>query len=338
MDLSNQMTLPKIDGLTSFDRVGEIIFAVVAVGLMLLLESQRQGNVFAGGASVSITPRQLRFRADSIHQFAKRFRVEFMCLALCAAFAILLRLFGDSGAPSNDPAWTAITREWPLLMTADSLLSLQSMLRLAMLISLTCRARAKHTTADASPLSAETSVFLLLAGFCRVSLLAKSRVYMLDGPLGGWRPAGCDVLSTLLLLPLGLHAVRTTHRLILVLLVSSVCIWVASGNRLFLAEDHVTDTLFTSSHTLEIVAAGAHLLHTMFRSTGDWFVHLVLSLQQGFAAYYFLTAFEATPELVGAGNPFMLLQIGGAAQLGMFLGASALYISEMVEGPDRASL
>lgn len=44
-----------------------------------------------------------------------------------------------------------------------------------------------------------------------------------------------------------------------------------------------------------------------------------------------LEAFQAVPELVGAGVPFEALQIGNCISLGAYLGASALFFAEVVD-------
>jgi len=46
-----------------------------------------------------------------------------------------------------------------------------------------------------------------------------------------------------------------------------------------------------------------------------------MPVQSSFAAYYFLQAFAAVPELVGAGLPFELLQIGSTVTFGAYSSA-----------------
>jgi len=325
----------------SLGAMRETFVGIAVAVVMVVLELRRRGNAFAGGPDVARGQPSRCSHASTCKLFMRRYWGEGVGLALCAGIAIALRMRGDvTGSPvEQDQAWAEIKRQWPLLLTADSLLAIQSMLRLTLFLSILLRAGATDGSEDASPLAAEPAALFAAGALCRMGLLATSSVYMLDGPLGGWLPAGCDIAALPVLLPLGRHAIRTPRRCLAFLLLIFACGHVAMRNHLALADENwIANVLFSHYHVLDLVASFAHIMHTAVKGgasfNGGWFVHFLLPLQQGLAAYYFLAAFESAPELIGAGKPFELLQIGGAAQLGMYFGASALFISELLEAPE----
>merc|ERR1719171_3383047 len=61
------------------------------------------------------------------------------------------------------------------------------------------------------------------------------------------------------------------------------------------------------------------------------FMHIIMTLQQALSAYYFLTAFEPHPSLVGRGRPFCVLCGGNLLQLGAYLLAAALFVGGCVD-------
>merc|ERR1712232_456820 len=63
------------------------------------------------------------------------------------------------------------------------------------------------------------------------------------------------------------------------------------------------------------------------RGASAGFMHLVMPFQAALAAYYFLTAFEPHPGLVGAGRPFCLLAWGNLLQLGAYIASAAFFIA-----------
>merc|ERR1719240_823913 len=113
----------------------------------------------------------------------------------------------------------------------------------------------------------------------------------------------------------------------------------ASHNRLSLGNDIIADSAFTCAHSLELVAALAHLLHAGpgASAAGGGVMALCLPLQQVLSAYYFLEAFEFSKPLVGAGHPFELLCGGAVCQLGMYLCAGAVHLACLTEGVRVAS-
>eukprot|EP00971_Amphidinium_carterae_P196061 3890471-Amphidinium_carterae.1 len=262
---------------------------------------------------------------------------------MLAAFFCLgawLRMHGDTSTPSNsadeNEAWEAIKAEWPILITADSLLSLQAMLRLVLLVSAVLRAGTDED--ETSPFAGFTSVLCLGATLARVLLVARTDAYQLDGPLGGVLPVVCEVLTLPLLLLLARRV--ATSAVLLTIPVMALAAWVASRNHLALSEDYLGNVYFSFAHIVELLAALACVLRTLIATTGakctrpsmsTGFLYVVLPVQQSMAAYYFLEAFTPVAALVGAGCPFELLQYGNAAALGAYVGALALFVVDVGE-------
>merc|ERR1719198_484393 len=68
------------------------------------------------------------------------------------------------------------------------------------------------------------------------------------------------------------------------------------------------------------------------------FVHVLMAFQQVLSAYYFLTAFEPSPKLVGEGRPFCVLIWSAILSCGAYLCAAGLYLGGIcVEGSEESS-
>jgi hypothetical protein len=157
---------------------------------------------------------------------------------------------------------------------------------------------------------------------------------MLDGPLGGMLPVACEVASVPLLAILCKGIPR--NALIVSLMTVALAAWVGYRNRLALAGDAITDGLFVFAHVAELMSAFAYLFRSVLlgasgANVAARFGHLMMPMQQVLSAYYFVQAFEAAPQLVGAGRPFDVLQVGGIVQLGVFAGAAVLHLAEHLE-------
>jgi len=269
---------------------------------------------------------------------------ETMGLLVCLGLAGALRIHGsfDLSSVASDgltadaaaAQMAEIARQWPILLSADTLLSLQAMLRVCVLVSSVLR-RGRGP----SLLTQEAVAISCGAALGRVVLVAHSNVYMLDGPLGGNLPAACELLSLALLLILcrGIH-LRTMMTSALTLAAAA---WIASRNRLNLANDTFTDGLFTFATIAELLAAFAYLSRAVLSdveadgaskdSVALRFAHIIMPVQACLAAYYFVQAFEVMPQLIGAGHPFEILQWGCVAQVGAYTGAALLHWAESVE-------
>lgn len=299
-----------------------ILYVVVA--LVVLLEHQRRAG--AGPAWGS-------WNAGSARRLLKECAPEAALLLSCLTLAALLRTRGDAGsAPDAETqeTWEQIKSEWPLLITADTLLSLQAMLRLVVLVSLVIRSSA------VVPLAQEAAALSLFGGIARVGVSYLTEGYALDGPLGGRLPVACEVAALPILLMLSWRALRRSF-IRLTLAVAAVGFY-ASRNYLALSADgHVADSLFIAAHAFDILAAFVYLGRaTLVEATGSGvsigFTHLLMSIQQGFSAYFFLEAFDFTDDLIGAGRPFDVLHAGAAAALGAYLAAGALFAAERFDG------
>lgn len=322
------------------DMIRFVVGTMVVAGV-LAVEKRRRGSSIGLGRH--------RF---SVYELLRCYIWEAAGLAVCTTLAAALRSRGDTGVhwPSQLPGvdavavaetWSTISREWPLLVTGDTLLAAQAMLRAVMLAPFILR-RAQCPGLHRSPLCGMACALMLLGQGCRLMCLCQSGAYRLDGPLGGTPSIILEVLNTSLLLAIGLRPLLYTPRSSGAIALAAFA--VASRNRLSLARDPLADTLFPASHILELLAACVHLVHTV--SVGEGLggacggaVHLALPLQQSLAAYYYLEAFRAVPEVLEVGWPVELLWVGAVTQLGLYLASAALHLAEAFDGiPKSPSL
>lgn len=275
-------------------------------------------------------------------RFYRQLMPEMASLTVLSGLVVVLLVCHreESAIPKGDEAWRDVKREWPLLMTADSLIGLQAMLRLVFLISASLR------RTDLSPLDGEPAAFFLLAALVRVVLLTLSPpdVYHLDGPLGGDMNVSMEVAGFLLLLPLGIRMLQKgLRRIAALVLVVMLLAMSATHNHFALADSSHShlDMLFSFVMLLEMVAGVAFYVHSA-RGKGAFaldafsgFAHFMLLLQQALPTYFLLVAFAAPfkvePSLVGKGRPFELLQAGGMMQVVMYVLAAILYSMSCVE-------
>lgn len=308
--------------------VGTVIaIAVLRFEVGRRLANMPQQNVGQSSAGSACCKKLLKYAPETIG------------LLVCLGLAGTLRIRGSFEFPDGMKADAAaaqmaeIARQWPILLSADTLLSLQAMLRVCVLVSSVLR---RH---GPSLLTQEAVAISLGAAFGRVVLAAHSSVYMLDGPLGGNLPAACELLSLALLLILcrGIH-LRTAMTSVLTLAAAA---WIASRNHLNLANNPITDSLFTFATIAELLGAFAYLSRSVLSDVDAdggnkdnvalCFAHIIMPMQACLAAYYFVQAFEVTPQLVGAGHPFEVLQWACVAQVGAYAGAALLHWAECVE-------
>jgi len=262
------------------------------------------------------------------------------------AGALLLWGAGDAapGPEEDKEIWEQIRAQWPVLVTADSLLSLRAMLRALLLLSAVLRT----DEALRSPLAGGPAALLLLAAISRVALLALSPhdVYHLDGPLGGIGYMALEVAALgplLFLAAAGALDAGEGPSLPRVLATAAVLMLIgltAATNHLALGgpEGVELDVLFSVGELLETAAAAAFLLRVLgtaglegAQSPFAALAHALLPVQQLMSAYFLLTAWggaplEEIPALVGAGRPFEVLQIGGAAQVLVYAMAGAVQV------------
>jgi len=305
--------------------MGATCFAILGCELPHRVAGLRPGSMtvreYAGGAA----------------KLARRCAPEVIGVSACLTLAVLLRLRGDTDVysdPMSQQVWEQIKKEWPILMGADTLLNLQTWLRLVVLMFVAARAEATKL-----PLSGMAAALLLASMVARTSLAVQTSWYRLEGPLalGGDLPIACEVAMLPRLAMLSVEALRTSP--VAASVVVSVTTWFASHHFLNLAQDPSVDRLFTAAHAFETVAACAYFLNTVMHycsskegdrsgySASAGFMHLVMPAQAALAAYYFLTAFEPSPNLVGSGRPFCLLCIGNLLQLGLYMISMALHLS-----------
>merc|ERR1719162_2411002 len=120
----------------------EMAICIIAAMIVLRMElTRRLGDGSPGlryGFSGSI---------EGCKQIFKHCGPEVAGVVACSTLAVLLRVRGDvdfNVDPSTSAHWEEIKSQWPLLLTADTLLSFQSMLRLVVLGSVLLRAGARR--------------------------------------------------------------------------------------------------------------------------------------------------------------------------------------------------
>lgn len=317
-------------------RSAEMVIYVIVALFVTRLEIQRRlgDNRLLGSGYVQGCKRILSHCAP-----------EMAAVAACLMLAALLRAMGSGEASIEQAVWDEISSKWPLLVTADSLLSLQSMLRCIVLLSTVLRfgrVRPQQPQADRSflaaaesPLADEFAALSFCSQIARCAVLCLGTSYMLDGPIGGALPAACDIFSIPLLVALG--GVRTLRRCPFALgAVTFAVAWLASRHCFCLADDKRADQAFVAAHLLESLAAFAYLARSILTDTTHWtagspaigFAHFAMIAQQGLSTYYFFTAFEEVPGVIREGRPFFVLQILNFLQFGAFVATGVLFVVE----------
>lgn len=266
----------------------------------------------------------------------KKCTPEALALVFLALVAIGLRVRGPTGPPLDDEAWQQIVAEWPLLLTADTLLAVQTMLRFLVFTSAAFRSGSESRM---RALSVESGAFFLGAIGVRVWLFAFDDSYHLDGPLGGVLAWCFEAASLLPLMTLVLCAQSWTCKgFVMCTVMTALCGLIGSSNTFKLAGGTVADGAFTFAHCMEFVAAIAHIQCAGYGPAGlsRGIVTLGLTVQQVLSAYYFLEAFDAGPELVSVGKPYAVIAGGSVIQLGMYLFAGAAHVASVSDDDARS--
>mmetsp|Transcript_35215 Transcript_35215/g.63914 ORF Transcript_35215/g.63914 Transcript_35215/m.63914 type:complete len:396 (-) Transcript_35215:164-1351(-) len=339
-----------IIGFAGLAAVPQILLGTTAVFTVLCIELPRSLGM-------------VDMNASDVFKGCRRFLAycapEAFGLACVFILAVLLRLRGDMQVPT-DPleveVWEEIKAEWPVLMGGDTLLNLQSMLRLLIFMSAAFRAglfngfsskQMVTTSADqgngsvaalVSPLSGMGAALSLGGMLARTRLCTQASIYRLEGPLsmGGDLPMFCDLCSVPLLMALAFSALRpSSGSPVRTAAATAFALWVASRHYLNLAKDSSMDGLFTLTYVLEFLAALAFMGRAAMSSGHEveggqrgrafvGFVHVLMAFQQALSAYYFLTAFEPSPNLVGSGRPFCVIIWSNLLAFGAYLCAAGL--------------
>jgi len=325
----------------------QALVGIAGVSALLFLEVPRR---FAGTSIGTIGVKEcVRGTANILCRCAPEV-CGFLTILL---IGLILRMRGDvetHATPVEAEIWETIKVEWPILMGADTLLNLQAMIRLLVVMFVAYRAQ----IGGRSPLTGMAALLMLAAALVRGMLSTRTDVYRLEGPLslGGDLPVACELASVPFLANFGLGEFRRSP--IAASAMVGGALWFASHHYLNLARDASIDRLFLQAHVLEFLAAFAYLARAFclmvdrdedvegsgrrLGGKGGWrcgafvgFMHILMTLQQAFSAYYFLTAFEPHPSLVGSGRPFCLLCGGNLLQLGAYLGATALFLGGCID-------
>jgi len=329
----------KLPGVTAFCSYSLIInllqLLVVAAIVLQVMKMTHKGASHAGGGYTA-----------SLKNIFHQYGPEICGLAGCAALAIIIQTHGSMATVSSavqEKVVRDLYQEWPILLTADSLLEFQSMLRVVVLVSSVLR-RGNGATL----LAQEVAALLCAAALGRTVLLARNRSYMLDGPLGGALPAACDLLTVPLLAVLAYRINKgalTASAFVLV-----VAAYVGSQNRLSLAGDPFADGLFIFVHIAELFAALAYLSRAVLSdvevafagrpNVALRFAHIMMPIQAFLSAYYFveITNLAQNRVNVAAGYPSEILRVGGMAQAMAYTIAAVLHFGQYRESPKGEGL
>merc|ERR1719195_1209502 len=97
--------------------------------------------------------------------------------------ALALRIRGDVDevfqSEQEMAVWEQIKVEWPILCGADTLLNIQTWLRLVVLMFVAARAKVGSSV----PLAGMAAVLFLAAMVARSAMAARTTAYRLEGPL-----------------------------------------------------------------------------------------------------------------------------------------------------------
>jgi len=258
---------------------------------------------------------------------------EILAIGFCLTTAVMLRIRGDVDevfeSERDAEIWQEIKQEWPILCGADTLLSFQAWLRLALLTFVADKADKDM------PLAGLASVCFCCAVLARSVLSTQTPSYRLDGPLalGGDLPIAVELAMLPRLAALSFQSLLAKPKTA-VLLVSAASVF-ASLHFLNLADCPALDRLFSIAHVLETCSAACYLYNTVMtcivrgesHTLSQGFIHLIMPMQAGLSAYYFVAAFTPHPKLVGGGDPFSVILWCNLIQLGIFLCAACLFIA-----------
>mmetsp|Transcript_150766 Transcript_150766/g.266105 ORF Transcript_150766/g.266105 Transcript_150766/m.266105 type:complete len:401 (+) Transcript_150766:80-1282(+) len=362
------MTGMGIIGFAGLAAVPQILLGTTAVMTVLCIELPR---------SLGMVDLNCRDVLKGCRRFFAYCAPEAIGLAIIFFVAVLLRLRGDLNIPKDPLAvevWEEIKEEWPVLMGADTLLNLQSMLRLLTFMSAALRSGlipyvqpgtktklavlsgtahiSVNDSAVLSPLSGMGAALSLGGMLARARLCTQAEIYRLEGPLslGGELPLFFDLCSLPFLVVLAHRTLwPSTGTPLRTAAAVAFAFWMASQHYLNLAKDSSIDSLFTLAYVLELFAALAFLVRAAMNSGCEiqgsqrgrafvGFVHVLMAFQQTLSAYYFLTAFEPTPKLIGAGRPFCVLIWSNLLAFAAYLCAAGLYFGGLcAEGSDSSS-
>lgn len=258
-------------------------------------------------------------------------------LSLAAALVYCGQHNGGAEIPKEDEAlWNDINVEWPVLKTADSLLGIQSMLRLVLLTSALLRDGGNKAT---SAFAMEPLGFLFLASCTRAALLLASpwEVYHLDGPVGGALNLACEICAVPLTAWLCRPLWHDLYSLSCVLAVMVVCGLLASQQHLALADPGMEylDVLFSLSQFLDSAVAGTFLLRTCSLWTaarGEFMAYSVMALffQQLLSAVFMFSSWGQAPfhevhGIVGKGHPLAMMQTSSLMEVGCYALSSVVF-------------
>jgi hypothetical protein len=320
------MSLFEAVGASGFTAASHLFAGIIAL-VLLGFEVPRK---VAGRPRGSVGPRSYIW---GFVRIVSQCAPELLAIGFCLTTAVMLRVRGDMDenfeSETEAQIWEEIKQDWPILCGADTLLNFQAWLRLALLTFVADKADKDL------PLRGLASVFFFCAILARSILSTQTSAYRLDGPLalGGDLPIAVELAMLPRLAKLSFQrAVSKPKSTALLVSVASVF---AARHFLNLAECTALDRLFSIAHVLETCSAVCYLYNTVItcivraesHSHSRGFIHLIMPVQAGLSAYYFVFAFVTHPKFIGGGDPFLVLVGCNLLQFGVFLCASCLFIA-----------
>eukprot|EP00435_Cladocopium_sp_Y103_P050974 s909_g15.t1 len=300
--------------------IRQAIFCMAVVMVMLRLEIFRR--------TVESRPGDLIQSADKYKKLLRECAPEALGTLSCVALVVVLRFRGDTISETLDghskEAWESIKAQWPVLLTADTLLAIQVMLRLVVVLSAILRSGGSGN----SPVLEECAALWCGGAIARCLVLQRSQAYWLEGPVGGLFPALLEALLAPLLFLLGYRAIRRSA--VAICLVSILVAIFAKRNNLNLAEEEDANIFFTAAHCFEFLSALLYAGRTMLLDNDGQssltFTHLMMIIQQSLATYFWLQAFDPDTNLDGCGLGIFAIQMSCLGQLCAYIAAASLHV------------
>jgi len=314
------------------------LFAIPAVAIAAWLLGMRQSS----GLRMGLKAVSLRHMLPEM--------CALLGLFVCAAALIYRGKHNGFLTPDSTQQhfMDAIQNDWPVLVSADSLMVLQGMIRVVVVSSVALRAGLDRTC-----FAGEPAALFLLACICRLVLFGMSPVdvYHIDGPLGGVVSILVEAAAVPPLLYLTRGLAYDAGAVFRVFGLATLAALMAYSNRFDLTVHEpfqgafwYLDFEFSLVQTLDFFAAGAFMAQALIASESGKtppsmsFTHVFLLVQQVLPSYFFVYALApplTTPrDLVGAGHPFEMMWAVGVMQFAMYFCAGLFHFAALNDEPN----
>jgi len=303
-----------------------------------------------------ILPRGWQRAARSMKRGVQRSPPEILGAAGVFVLMLALRCLGPLVLPpwvatsQGADVWATIQSEWPLLSTADTLLSMQSMMRPIAVLSVMMhapRSSDRQETEEPHTLALSREGAILWAcgmvARCVAFPISGSIDYMLIGPAGGIIPVAFDIVTLTLLF---CFLVGSSKRCCWTVVAGCFVVALVTSNRNnigLIEHSNLADWSFAFAHALELFASAHHFAHLASATSpvlGACRVTMMLVVQQILSAYYFMNVFPIDDPGFGEaqrGRGLLLITGGSVASLGLLFFALAACVVNALEDKDDAA-